>query len=264
MFDKYFKNGDKKSKRNFIIVSLGAFLLFFVLIVLINIYLKTIDISYFTDNVSTVLNKDDDIEVIDKSNDPYIYYPSTKDDETINYPEINKNNPTYGSDDAVVKIVYYSDYDCSYCLQQIYLLKEIVDQDNKVQLIWKDYPELDFESLSFQAAVAGRCAKEQDRFWDFQDSFNKQFSTFKSQEGNNLEAFDDFVLGIAKEINLDNRNFRNCFREQKTKLLILEDMAEAQELDLPGVPFLFINNHEILGEYNKEDIEFYINKEIGK
>jgi predicted DsbA family dithiol-disulfide isomerase len=71
-------------------------------------------------------------------------------------------------------------------------------------------------------------------------------------------------LGIAKEIDLNNEEFRNCFKGQESKGLILEDLAEAQKLNLPGVPFLFINNHEMLGEYNKEDVEFYIDQELKK
>ncbi|MCF7820238.1 MAG: DsbA family protein [Candidatus Pacebacteria bacterium] len=259
---KFLKKDNKRSVRIFVVLSLFAFfLLFFLLIILsLQFFQPQVDIlnSKFSDD-----NKVED-KFIDKSKDPFIVYPILESElNKSKQPEVSDNNPIYGNSQAELNIVYYSDYDCKYCLQQVETLKAVVDKyDNQINLVWKDYPELDYESLSFKAAVAGRCASLQGQFWPFQKQFHKQFSIFKTEDGSSSQAFDDFVLGIAKSLDLKERDFKSCFSNLETKTLILEDVAEAQKLEIVGVPFTFIGDREILGEYNREDIEFLIKNKL--
>ena len=85
-------------------------------------------------------------------------------------PIISPNDPSRGAEQAVVDIVYFSDFACSFCRQQETIIKQALEQyPNQVRVIWKDLPEVNPSSQSYQAAKAGRCAFQQNKFWLFHD-----------------------------------------------------------------------------------------------
>src|ERR1035438_1202213 len=77
-------------------------------------------------------------------------------------------DPMLGSKDAPLTIVEYTDYQCAYC-QRFHvdtfpdLKKKYVDT-GIARFYSRDLP-LDFHEAAFTAAVAARCAGEQDQFW---------------------------------------------------------------------------------------------------
>ncbi len=76
-------------------------------------------------------------------------------------PIITNVDPSQGARNAPVTIVEFSDYVCNYCKEQESTIKQLIEAyQDKVRLIWKDYPESNYLSLSFQAAVAARSAGE--------------------------------------------------------------------------------------------------------
>jgi len=252
---KFIKKNDKKSAIIFVVLSLLAFFfLFFIVTITISNFLQS---KYNT--VSSV-EENESSKIIDKSADPFIFYPVLESDlEKINTPTVSDNNPIYGNKSVETNIVYFSDYDCKYCYSQVEILQALVNNyPDRVNLVWKDYPELDYESLSFKAAVSARCAQRQGKFWEFQEAFYSQFDIFKLENGNSHEALDNFIFGIAKGLELREKDFKACYNNLETKTLILEDVAEAQKLQIIGVPFTYVGDKEMLGEYNIEDIEFLL------
>ncbi len=219
---------------------------------------------------SSYINQEDGVSVteslpariLDISNDPFITFPGV-DKDNITEPIINGLDPVWGEQGAPVRIVYFSDYDCQYCGEQIEMIKEVSNSyGDKVEIIWKDYPDLNKGSLSFLAALAGRCAQEQNRFWEFETSFMEQFSVFKVQQGKNYEAFGGFILGIAQELDLKLDTFQECVSNQDALGQIESNITEAQDLGLPGVPFTFINKREVLGQYGLEELKQIIKQEL--
>lgn len=252
---KFIKKNDKKSAKIFVILSLLAFfLLFFIVTIIISNFLQSYPVKVLDET-----EKNNEI-IVNKSSDPFIFYPALESDlEELKAPTVSDNNPIYGKKIVETNIVYFSDYDCQHCYKQVEILQKIVDKyPDKVNLVWKDYPELDYDSLSFRSAVATRCAKKQNKFWEFQDALYSQLNIFKLEHGNSKEAFSDFIFGISEGLDLREKDFKSCYNNLETKTLILEDMAEAQRLKIIGVPFTFIGDKEILGEYNSEDIEFLL------
>jgi predicted DsbA family dithiol-disulfide isomerase len=168
-------------------------------------------------------------------------------------PIINGLDPSLGPDEALVKIVYFADYECGYCQEQEAAIKKIMEKyEDKIRLIWKDYPEKDPVSSSFSAAVAGRCAQEQGQFWPFHDQL------FAS--GDKLGR--DLFLNLAEKFNLRKDLFSECLEDEETGRLVKNNISEAEILDIKGVPFIFINKQEVMGEATEEDLEIIINIEL--
>ncbi|MCB0229190.1 MAG: thioredoxin domain-containing protein, partial [Anaerolineae bacterium] len=113
----------------------------------------------------------------------------------------NSTDRTKGSPDAPVTIIEYSDFQCPFCsrwVEQTYpsLLKDYVDS-GKVQLVFRDFP-LSFHPNADEAAVASRCAAEQDAYWAMHDAL------FAGQPAwSELPDAKPTFIGYAGDIGLD-------------------------------------------------------------
>ena len=189
-----------------------------------------------------------------QADDPYITRnPNLRD--ILAGPIISAADPAMGDARASVVIVEYSDFICEYCAQQEQLLKKIVnDYKSKVRLIWKDYPELDQDSASYQAAIAGRCAQEQEQFWPYHDFL------YEYRDRLNRETFKE----IAGILNLNISEFEACLDSAEVKNLIEDNIKEANALDITGIPFIYVNDQEIMGQLEYDDLKKIIEIELVK
>ncbi len=170
-------------------------------------------------------------------------------------PIITSLDPSQGFEGAPITIVEFSDFKCKYCFKQEQYLKKLTQKYKyKVRLIWKDYPESDVESVSYKAAIAARCAQEQDMFWQYHDFlYDKSINLIES----------DFYE-IAEMLNLNLESFKKCYIEIKPKDLINDNILEADALDISGIPFVYINDQEIMGESSFEELEKIVEIELNK
>lgn len=175
--------------------------------------------------------------------------------EKIAEPILNGPESVLGDKNAPISIIEYSDFSCSFCAKQDNVIEEIIKQYSRsVKLIWKDYPENNPDSPSYQAAVAGRCAEEQGEFWDYRKILH--------QESHNLN--NDTFLEIADELALKTNDFKECLKSERAKTLIDKNIEEANDLGIPGIPFTYINKLGLIGEMTFEEIKNMIEIELQK
>lgn len=186
------------------------------------------------------------------TSDPFITkIPQLKD--IIKKPIVSDSDPSLGSKNAPLIIIEFSDFKCEFCQKQERILKQIMeDFRDKVRLIWKDYPEREFSSPSFQAALAARCAGEQNNFWPYHDLLFKEGGNF------NKEIFID----LAEKLKLKLDEFKECLGDNNTRSLIQDNIKEADALDITGVPFIYVNDTEIMGEVDYEELKKIVESEL--
>jgi len=131
--------------------------------------------------------------------------------------------------------------------------KLLEEHRDNTRLIWKDYPESEYNSNSYQAAIAARCAQMQKKFWPYHDLLYKK-------QKYNQEVF----VQIAKQLELDVESFTSCLDSNEIKQLINDNIEEANALDITGIPFVYINNQEILGEASLEMLSRIVEVELNK
>jgi protein-disulfide isomerase len=183
----------------------------------------------------------------DKLVDPFIT-PGPAAKKIIFDPRIDGRDPVFG--EGALTIVEFSDFSCKFCGEQEKVIKEVVGEyGGKVKLVWKDFPDKD--SVAYQAALAGRCAGAQGKFWQFHDFL------FNKKELASLKFSD-----AAKENGLDEGAFLSCLKSGEFKSIIDSNIKEAGALRLPGVPFFFVGKQEILGAINKEDLKKIIDQAL--
>ncbi|MBV8055382.1 MAG: DsbA family protein, partial [Deltaproteobacteria bacterium] len=90
---------------------------------------------------------------------------------------------------------------------------------------------------AMDAARAGRCAADQDKFWEFHDAL------FLDQ--NKLDP--DNLKQTAMKIGLNGDKFNSCFTSNEHDAGIQQDIAEGNKLGVTGTPTFFINGRQLVG-----------------
>lgn len=147
-----------------------------------------------------------------------------------------------GRDDAPVAIVEYSDYQCPYC-QKFHaevlpqLRRQYIDT-GKLRYFFRDLP-LSMHREAVPAAVAARCAAEQEKFWPM----NAALFAKQGELGAGLYP------RLARELGLDGDRFKTCFGNPATRGQVRRDLTESQRYGLNSTPSF------LLGRYNGERLE---------
>jgi protein-disulfide isomerase len=171
-------------------------------------------------------------------------------------------NPPLGNPNAPVKIIEFSDFQCPFCRKLYFesfkkIKEEYIDKE-LVVFYHRDFAFLGPESL--QASLASKCAREQNKFWEYVDIL------FKNQAGENVGSFSkENLIKFAEELNLDKEKFEKCLNEGKYMMNeIQQDLQAAQKLGVRGTPYLIINNDIVEGAYPYDYIKAIIEKYIKK
>ncbi len=146
--------------------------------------------------------------------------------------------PPLGEEDAPVVLVEVSEFQCPYC-NRFYANTEKSLQENEIEsgkarLYWRDFP-LDFHKNAMNAALAARCADEQDGFWEMHSMlFDNRDDWIKSDEVKSI------FTGYAQDIGIDAGGFETCFEAAEYTDEISADMDSAAESGIRGTPGTFI------------------------
>ena len=139
--------------------------------------------------------------------------------------------PSFGSADAKVTIVEFSDFQCPYCTRAADATHAIKEKyGDKVRFVFRQFP-LSFHQNAHLAAQASLAANAQGKFWELHDLM---FKNQKELARENLDAY-------AKEIGLDMAKFKSALDEGTFKDAVDADMALGGKVSVSGTPSMFIN-----------------------
>src|SRR5438132_11636163 len=134
-----------------------------------------------------------------------------------------------GAPDAPLTVVEFTDYQCPFCNQFHRLtfpeLKKTYIDTGKIRFISRDLP-LEFHNNALLAALAARCAGEQDKYWALRDVL--------SSNPNNLSQ--QAILNYARDLSLDTRRFQACLDSEQYRGAIQKDVTEAHSIGITGTP----------------------------
>ncbi len=163
-----------------------------------------------------------------------------------------------GEESAPVTMVFYADYHCGFChefKEEVFpQIKEKYIDTGKLLYIPKDFTTAGGD----KAALAVRCAEEQGEFWSYNNLLYKNWNEIGNW--NNIQTF----VRYAREIQLNEEKFEDCFQEEKYKDKIDSSSKEAVDQGAPGVPYFIINSQSRVGAGSFSDFEKIIEEEIEK
>ncbi len=150
-----------------------------------------------------------------------------------------------GSASAVVKVVEISDFGCGYCRQfhqeNFPTLKEVYVDGGYIQ--WKFIPYvLGMFPNGLEAATAGECAGEQDRFFPMQSRLFAEQSQWRTVD-------DPFPLfaEIAEEEGLDLERYNTCIEAGWRDGRLRSNLRFGQMAGVQGTPTFMIDGRPLAG-----------------
>ncbi|HBB36949.1 MAG: DSBA oxidoreductase family protein [Candidatus Moranbacteria bacterium GW2011_GWC1_45_18] len=173
-------------------------------------------------------------------------------------PSVSKDNPQIGPEDAKVKVVLFSDFQCPYCksFHETYR-KAISEYKDRVLFAYKYLP-LDFHKQAMNAAVAASCAGDQGKFWEMSDRLYGSQADWQSTEG--VAKFKSYAAALG----LNAANFSECVDQNKPKDKIAADQEEAANFGISGTPAFFVNDQFIGGVVSYEEMKKMLDEELAK
>ena len=155
-------------------------------------------------------------------------------------PEVSEEDWVLGSEDALMTIIFYTDFQCPYCAlfaSESHKLLETYPDD--VRLVYRPLP-LSFHNLAPLAAQAAEAAGLQGKFWEMHDHiFAKQ------QDWNSLtiEGFTEWLNDAAEELGLEVEQFSADVVSEDVVNKITEQTEFHLSLGINATPSLFINGY---------------------
>lgn len=167
-----------------------------------------------------------------------------------------------GDVDAPIVMVEYSDLRCPFCavvardtLPQI--IDEYVDS-GKLRIEWRDFPI--FGDESFDAAVAGRAAGAQGKFWDFVNAIYDE-----APARSHIELPRERLIEFAKQAGVaDIERFVADLDSPEYRDQVTADAEEAHSIGVSSTPIFIIGDTPVVGAQPFEAFAEAIEAELAK
>jgi protein-disulfide isomerase len=166
-------------------------------------------------------------------------------------------SPILGSNQALVTIVEFSDFQCPFCKRVEPALGEVREKyGDKVRIVWKHTP-LPFHPRAIPASnltLEARAQKGTAGFWAAHD---KLFEMQPKLEDADLEA-------AAKDLGLNLERAKAAMKTNKYKAEIDADSKLAKDFSAEATPSFFINGRRLVGAQPFEKFKAIIDEEVLK
>ncbi len=185
----------------------------------------------------------------------------TKDPLAQNRAQIQMNDaPSLGDPKAPVTLVEYSDFECPVCRNLHDALRGLLpNYAGKIRVVFKDYPIEQLHPWARTAAIAGRCAYQQDpkAFWKMYDFI------YDNQEIISAANAWTKMMDYAGQSGVDAAAFKTCMASPEAGAAVNASRANGQQLDVNSTPTVFVNGRRIVGA-DPRLLEQYIKYELAQ
>jgi Na+/H+ antiporter NhaA len=156
-----------------------------------------------------------------------------------------------GPVEALVTLVEYGDYECSYCGRAEGTVRTLLEKfDDELRYVWRHLPLQDVHPRAQLAAEASEAAGEQGKFWEMHN--------IMIDHQNEIEMRD--LRDYAVRIGLDLDLFWEDLRSRKFAERVAEDVESADESLVTGTPSFFINGRRHEGAYDIDTLTEKVRK----
>ena len=185
----------------------------------------------------------------------------TKDPLAENRAQIQmKDAPSLGEPTAAVTLVEYSDFECPMCRSLHDVLRGLLpNYPGKVRVVFKDFPLEQLHPWARTAAIAGRCAYQQDpkAFWKMYDFI------YDNQEIISAANAWTKMLDYAGQSGLDGDTFKGCMASPEAGEAVNGSQTNGKLLEVSSTPTVFVNGRRLVGA-DPHLLEQYINYELAQ
>ncbi|HLZ50848.1 MAG TPA: thioredoxin domain-containing protein [Candidatus Acidoferrum sp.] len=168
-----------------------------------------------------------------------------------------KDSPSLGPANAPVTLVEFSDFECPICRSLHDALRGLLPNYPQVRVIFKDFPLEQIHPWARTAALAGRCAYQQDPkvFWKLYDLI------YDNQDIISAENAWSKLTDFANEAGLNPDTFKACMASPEAGAAVDASRANGVLLEVSSTPTIFINGRRLVGA-DPHLLEQYIKYEL--
>jgi protein-disulfide isomerase len=168
-----------------------------------------------------------------------------------------KDAPSTGDPRAPVTLVEFSDFECPVCRTLHDVLRGLLPNYPQVRVVFKDYPIEQIHPWARTAALAGRCAYQQEprKFWQVYDLI------YDSQEVISAENAWGKMVDYAGQAGLNQDAFKSCMASPEAGAAVDASRTNGLQLEVSSTPTVFINGRRLVGA-DAHLLEQYIKYEL--
>lgn len=153
-------------------------------------------------------------------------------------PAPTASDHVYGSRDAEVFLIEYSDFQCVFCARAYPTLKRLVDESaGTVALIHRHFPLESIHPQARNGAIASECVAAQfgtDGFWKYADLM------FENNGANQQMMSPQFFSAVAGQLGINPIAYNTCVAGGAYDELIDQHAGEAYTAGGTGTPFTVV------------------------
>ena len=168
-------------------------------------------------------------------------------------PSAQSDDPALGPASAPVTLIEFGDFGCSTCQAwEAAGVPQAIRQEYGARLryVWRDFPVT--TPLSPKAAEAGRCAYDQNKFWEYHDLL---YARAPALSVSDLKSY-------ASELGLDAARFNQCLDSGQYKPTVDNEWQAALQLGFRSTPDFLINNQRLEGAPTLAYLKSLINQKL--
>ncbi|MDB5166682.1 MAG: bdbD [Candidatus Saccharibacteria bacterium] len=168
---------------------------------------------------------------------------------------VTKNDHFQGPADAPVTMVEYGDYECPYCGQAYYIIKQLqADLGDMLRFVFRNFPLTQIHPDALPAAYAAEAAGLQGKFWEMHDVI---YEHQEELEAHNLASF-------AYLLELDVDRFVKDMNSEAVNKKVYDDFWSGVRSGVNGTPTFFINGKRHEGSYAYQSLRGAIEEAAGQ
>lgn len=145
-----------------------------------------------------------------------------------------------GSEDAPIRIVEISDFECPYCarffVESYRAIDSLYVRTGLVRYVWISFPNSS-HPRAWPAIEAAFCAGAAGRFWPMHDVLFERQNDWKSSTDPNA-----LFRSWAADIGIDEESFASCLRNDQTAPLQVRDYESAIAAGVASTPFFVVGD----------------------
>lgn len=169
---------------------------------------------------------------------------------------VTADDPSWGSANAPVTVVLFSDYQCPFCTRVEPTMEALKRKygPKKLRVVWKHFP-LPFHKKAVPAHVAAQTVFKlggNDAFWKF------HALVFKNQRNLSPSNFE----GWAAAAGVDKAKFKAMFSANSQKAKIDADLRAGKAAGVRGTPASFVNGVFLSGARPQQAFAAEIDKQL--
>ncbi len=168
-----------------------------------------------------------------------------------------KDSPSLGPANATVTLVEFSDFECPVCRALHDALRGMLANYPQLRVVFKDFPLEQIHPWARTAALAGRCAYQQNpaAFWKMYDFI------YDGQDLISAENAWGKMTDFASQSGLNADAFKACMASPEAGAAVDASRANGILLEVGSTPTMFVNGRRIVGA-DPHTLEQYIKYEL--